>query len=242
MKPGTRKSPNIGHTISKSSGFSLLNPSGDLEKTQTIFEPLLSTLKDRWVHSTSAPTESSFANMLSDESLFLYFGHGSGCQYVSNRSVRSLTQCPVSWLMGCSSAALKTHGTDFEPSGMVLSYLAAGAPAVVGTLWDVTDRDCDRASVKAGEAWGLWRPGAATQKMLGIKGKRRTYEMETSRGTGGPSKEVAAKGRGGQKGARKVEERVSLVEAVRLGREECYLRYLNGAALVVYGIPVFLED
>ena len=36
--------------------------------------------------------------------------------------------------------------------------------------------------------------------------------------------------------------RVSLAEAARRGRRECYLRYLNGAACVVYGIPVFLDD
>ncbi|KAF2673384.1 hypothetical protein BT63DRAFT_475910 [Microthyrium microscopicum] len=241
MKTGT----NIGHTISKSSGFSLLNPSGDLQKTQTIFEPLLSTLKPQWVHSTTAPADSGFADMLANESLFLYFGHGSGGQFISPRSVRSLTSCPTTWLMGCSSAALKTHGPDYEATGMVLSYLAAGAPAVVGTLWDVTDRDCDRASVKAGEAWGLWRPGAGTQKLIGIKGKRRNYDTEKSRSVVS-SQATSTSSRAGRgaitKGGVKTTERVSLVEAVRLGREECYLRYLNGAALVVYGIPVFLED
>ena len=34
----------------------------------------------------------------------------------------------------------------------------------------------------------------------------------------------------------------SLVEAVNRSRSACYLRYLNGAAPVVYGIPVYLGD
>jgi separase len=35
----------------------------------------------------------------------------------------------------------------FEPEGAVLSYLCAGAPTVVGNLWDVTDRDIDKFSI-----------------------------------------------------------------------------------------------
>ena len=32
----------------------------------------------------------------------------------------------------------------YEPEGIALSYILAGAPCVVGNLWDVTDRDIDR--------------------------------------------------------------------------------------------------
>ena len=58
-------------------------------------------------------------------------------------------------LMGCSSGRLvsinssrtcptKNLPLEYEPEGMALSYLCAGAPCVVGNLWDVTDRDIDR--------------------------------------------------------------------------------------------------
>lgn len=58
-------------------------------------------------------------------------------------------------LMGCSSGRLvsinssrssppKNLSLEYEPEGMALSYLCAGAPCVVGNLWDVTDRDIDR--------------------------------------------------------------------------------------------------
>jgi separase len=144
--------------------------------------------------------------------------------------------------MGCSSSAMTDHG-DFEPSGMVLSYLAAGSPAVVGTLWDVTDKDCDRASVKAGEVWGLWEAGEA-HKSLAVKGRKgRKANAEPVQDAATPAATTGrGKRRAGQARETPGSDRVSLVEAVRTSREECYLRYLNGAAIVVYGIPVFLDD
>jgi separase len=47
--------------------------------------------------------------------------------------------------MGCSSGALRSlaPAAEFDPTGMVLAYMQAGAPAVVGNLWEVTDRDLD---------------------------------------------------------------------------------------------------
>jgi separase len=58
-------------------------------------------------------------------------------------------------LMGCSSGRLvsinRKHSESieqiplfYEPEGVALSYLCAGAPCVVGNLWDVTDNDIDR--------------------------------------------------------------------------------------------------
>jgi len=134
---------------------------------------------------------------------------------------------------------------------MVLAYLAAGAPAVVGTLWDVTDKDIDRASVKAGELWGLWT--AKVQDGKAKKGKKRggDKDVEMPRRVAskpsrcalpqfdGPADEVSSDNGFGKdaKGPKH-----SLVEAVTKSRDACHLRYLNGAALVVYGIPVYIVD
>ncbi|KAF2399345.1 hypothetical protein EJ06DRAFT_495058 [Trichodelitschia bisporula] len=175
-------------------GASILNPSGDLLQTQKTLQPYLRGLGREWAHQTAPPSESELAHLAADNDLLLYFGHGSGAQFARPRAIRKLGRCATTWLMGCSSAAVTEHG-EFEPSGMVLAYLAAGAPAVVGTLWDVTDRDCDRAAIRLGEVWGLW-DGTETGK--------------------------------------------SLVEAVVQSRDACYLRHLNGAAFVVYGVPVYL--
>jgi separase len=135
---------------------------------------------------------------------------------------------------------------EFEPSGMVLAYLLAGAPAVVGTLWDVTDRDCDRASIRAGELWGLWEARVQEEKLA--KGKEKKGDVEVARKEGSrkkrrvEQKEMVGTGIEGSKSDGSDSEKRSLVEAVRRSRSACYLRYLNGAAFVVYGIPVYLVD
>ena len=66
--------------------------------------------------------------------LYLYFGHGTGEQFVKpSVLVRKLKgfpldpavkSAPVSFLMGCSSGALPRLG-DFEPGGVPYDYLMA---------------------------------------------------------------------------------------------------------------------
>ncbi|KAK4123665.1 hypothetical protein N657DRAFT_596310 [Parathielavia appendiculata] len=137
-----------GHHIPPTSGTYILNPSADLQSTQALFSPAFSTqlLPQSWKGITARPpTEDEFVTALTDSGILLYFGHGSGAQYIRGRTVRRLEPgCRATvLLMGCSSAALADNG-EFEPAGPVWNYMMAGCPAVVGTLWDVTDRDLDR--------------------------------------------------------------------------------------------------
>jgi separase len=190
------------------------------------------------------------SNLLSSHDIMLYFGHGSGAQYIRPRGIKKLTNAPTTWLMGCSSAAITEHG-EFEPSGMVLAYLSAGSPAVVGTLWDVTDKDCDKASIKAGEIWGLW-DGPPKEEIFTGRGKGKQRDVEKVRGgkvaerrklfektvvEGSPE---LVKKEGDANPATK--PKASLTQAVTGCRDACYLKYLNGAAMVVYGIPVYLKE
>ena len=48
----------------------------------------------------------------------------------------------VALLMGCSSGKIK-H-TSIGGTGTPLEYLLSGSPAIVGFLWNITDKDCDR--------------------------------------------------------------------------------------------------
>ncbi|KAF2677766.1 hypothetical protein K458DRAFT_377739 [Lentithecium fluviatile CBS 122367] len=166
-----------------------------------------------WTHiANRTPTEKEFEDSLGQKDLVLYFGHGSGGQFVRSEAVRRLylnsgtngekPGCATTFLFGYSSVHLSDNSI-YEPSGMLASYLTAGAPAVVGMLWDVTDKDCDRCAVKAA---------------------RSADESPNESG-----------------GAREWRRGVGLDEAVKEARKECVLRYLNGAAAVVYGIPVYLE-
>ena len=61
--------------------------------------------------------------------------------------IEKLPRCATALLMGCSSGKLSPQG-DFEPTGMVAAFFAAGCPCVVANLWDVTDRDIDRVTEK----------------------------------------------------------------------------------------------
>ena len=44
--------------------------------------------------------------------------------------------------MGCSSGKIK-H-TPIGGTGTPVEYMLSGCPAVLGYLWNITDRDCDR--------------------------------------------------------------------------------------------------
>jgi len=230
-------SSRTGHYVSTNSGTYILNPSADLTTTQATFGRALSSLPPAWQAIESrAPTEDEFQSALTTKDILLYFGHGSGAQYIRGRTIRQLEKCrAVALLMGCSSASLINAG-DFELYGPVWNYMLAGSPAVVGTLWDVTDRDIDRFAAATFEEWGLMPRGTfAVASEKGSKGKGRA----TTASRGGSRKkgvDDAGRGRGRSR------ERTSLVEAVAKARTDaCRFRYLTAAAVCVYGIPVYVE-
>ncbi|PLB42649.1 C50 family peptidase [Aspergillus candidus] len=197
-----------GLRLNRNKGTYILNPTGDLQTTQGLFEKDLSRL-DSWTGIVNRPpTEEEFQDGLESKDLFLYFGHGSGAQYIRGRTVKRLDRCAVTFLMGCSSGAL-TEAGEYEPYGTPMNYLHAGSASLVATLWDVTDKDIDRFAKSTFEHWGL---------------------------LGGSDAEAS------QGGRRSATREVALDEAVSRSRSACVLKYLNGAAPVIYGIPaVFLE-
>jgi separase len=143
----------------------LLNPSGDLEATQQLFEPFLASLSLKGICSGTMgrchKLEDSLTTTILESNVYLYFGHGTGAQYVrpcqslDTSGSKTVTDFPLSFLMGCSSGALFRVG-EFEPHGMLYEYLLHGAPAVVANLWDVTDKDIDRFSLSVLQKWGLF--------------------------------------------------------------------------------------
>lgn len=186
-----------GQRVSRAHGTYILNPGGDLQTTQGTFDDDLSSLKGWKGIVSREPSEEEFKHALESKDLFLYFGHGSGAQYIRGRTIKRLDRCAVTFLMGCSSGTV-TEAGEYEPYGTPMNYLHAGSPALVATLWDVTDKDIDRFARSAFEQWGLFGKAGGTP--------------------------------------------VALDEAVAQGRKACVMRFLNGAAPVIYGIPgVFLE-
>ncbi|KAI0969391.1 peptidase family C50-domain-containing protein [Xylaria arbuscula] len=232
---GSASTPYTGHHVSMSSGTYILNPSADLTNTQATFGRALSSLPPTWESiEERVPTETEFQTALTDKDIMLYFGHGSGAQYIRGRTIRQLEKCrAVALLMGCSSASL-THVGQFEPYGPARDYMLAGSPAVVGTLWDVTDRDIDRFAGAVFEEWGLFPRGTFAEDAPGSakavgRGKGKAAAAAQRKKAG------AAVASAGGTGA-------SLVEAVAKARTEaCRLRYLTAAAVCVYGIPVYIS-
>ncbi|CAD0094182.1 unnamed protein product [Aureobasidium vineae] len=267
MKDGAEEK----YLVNKQSGAFILNPSGDLSRTQTTMTPLLDSLKassdSSWQSTINKiPSEKDFANALSEKSTLLYFGHGSGNQYIRNRTIKKLDKCAeVVWLMGCSSGTVTEHG-DYEPTSVPLGYLVAGkrqldtstdeepkhrndnreglCMAIVATLWDVTDKDIDRFAVKTGEHWGLWSstPAPSSKDLAPPKTPRKRGRSVPKTPSKTPSRTPGGRSRSRVLRDDDEDKNKSLVEAVMLSRDACNLRYLNGAATVVYGIPVYLGD
>lgn len=70
-------------------------------------------------------------------------GHGGGESYFKPTDISHIQNCAVSMLIGCSSGRLQHHGI-FDLQGTALNYELGSSPAVVSSLWDVTDKDIDR--------------------------------------------------------------------------------------------------
>ncbi|KAJ9615829.1 separin protein [Cladophialophora chaetospira] len=200
------------YAVSKTKGAYILNPSSDLKSTQDTFGELFARqLPDYTAIISRPPTTQEFETVLKEQDLVLYFGHGGGGQYIRPRTIRKMD----------SSAKLTEWGV-FEPSGMPLSYLSGGSPAIVGTLWDVTDRDIDRFTLELMEDWGL-------------------LDGNSSSGAQAAKKAGHSKSKTGRARERQRRRPVSLDQAVAVARDACLLKYLNGAAPVMYGVPVILK-
>ncbi|KAF8708110.1 Peptidase family C50, partial [Rhizoctonia solani] len=197
-KPGTQQLDRI--TIDPKRVRYVLNPKGDLKHTEKQFGPWLKRMTKEvgWSGTIGrVPTEEEMARSLSGSDLFIYFGHGGGEQFIRSQKIRHLSKCSTAMLWGCSSGAMREMG-DFDPIGTPYHYMLAGCPTLVATLWDVTDRECDR-----------FAQSVFTSLKLDSVGK--TSKTKTS-----------------------------VIQAVASAREVCKLKYLTGAAPVVYGIPFYL--
>ncbi|OHE95639.1 peptidase family C50 [Colletotrichum orchidophilum] len=224
------------HTVSPVGGTYILNPGSDLKNTLATFEkPLKDKLGESWTSIVSRkPTEDEFEGALKGSDILLYFGHGSGAQYIRGKTIRRLEKCKAAaLLMGCSSASLQNVG-EYECHGPVWNYMLAGCPAVVGTLWDVTDRDIDRYAGRLFEEWGLMERGTFAEDggKSGKKGKGKGLFASTIATEKKAKAKKDTKTNGGGN--------ASLVEAVAKARDACRFRYITAGAVCVYGIPVYI--
>ncbi|KAI9168412.1 separin protein [Blastocladiella emersonii ATCC 22665] len=174
-----------GALADRGSVYYVLDPSQSFLTTQAMFEPILRSWPN-WHGTISVRplslSPSEFAASLAAHDLFLYFGHGGGeslCPLTKlvdqllarDALVGDRGRAPlVAFLTGCSSGKLEASGT-FEPNGTPLRYLLAmlgsRGGCVVGTLWDVIDREIDRFTIAALRRWGLF-PSALSGEQVSL--------------------------------------------------------------------------
>ncbi|GKG16406.1 separase, partial [Tanacetum coccineum] len=66
--------------------------------------------------SGTSPTVDELSVALKNHDLFIYLGHGSGQQYISEGEIKKLDGCAAAVLMGCSSGSLYLKGS-YTPKG-----------------------------------------------------------------------------------------------------------------------------
>ncbi|KAK9162182.1 hypothetical protein Syun_003084 [Stephania yunnanensis] len=225
--------------------FYLLNPSGDLERTQIEFEDWF---RDQRLEGKAgmAPTTEELALALKNHDLFIYFGHGNGTQYIHGREIQKLENCAATLLMGCSSGSLSLMGC-YNPQGAVLSYLLAGSPAIIANLWEVTDKDIDRFGKAMLTAWLQERSSSTsgTERNNSLIEEFESLDINNKKGN---VKKKAQKGRKTKKESESIplknsgnNNRPMIASFMSEARRACTLPFLIGAAPVCYGIPTTIR-
>ncbi|XP_059463278.1 separase isoform X5 [Corylus avellana] len=218
--------------------FYLLNPSGDLSSTQVEFE---NWFRDQNLEGKagSAPTAEELVVALKSRDLFIYFGHGSGAQYIPRHEIQKLENCAATLLMGCSSGSLTLNGC-YIPQGTPLSYLLAGSPVIVANLWEVTDKDIDRFGKAMLDAWLRERSNPLGCAQCNLVAEE--FEAMTIRGNKGNGKRKARRKKSPETCETSsfkdfCDHRPKIGSFMSQAREACTLPFLIGGSPVCYGIP-----
>ncbi|TKY71312.1 Separase protein [Spatholobus suberectus] len=218
--------------------FYLLNPDGDLGGTQIEFE---NYFRDQNLEGKagSRPTIKELASALESHDLFIYFGHGSGAQYIPRHEIQKLDKCAATLLMGCSSGSLTLPG-QYAPQGIPLSYLLAGSPAIVGNLWEVTDKDIDRFGKAMLDAW-LKERSDMPMECLQCNLLSEEFEAMNLKGCKGRAKRKAPRKKllelAESESPKNCGHRRKIGAFMGQAREVCTLPFLTGASPVCYGVP-----
>ncbi len=200
----------LSQGVSADNGYYILNPGGDLVKTESRFKEKFEVMSGWSGITGKRPSEETILNALSKKELYFYAGHGGGEQYIRSKSIQKLEKLPPCLLLGCSSGNLHVSGICHS-YGTVYNYIIGKSPMILANLWDVTDKDIDRFTLNTLEKWGLF----VDYDSIDIVDSLDNSENDNNH---------------------------TLCECVAKSRNSCKLKYLNGAAPVVYGLPLKLKS
>ncbi|GMG56238.1 unnamed protein product [Ambrosiozyma monospora] len=198
--------------VSSSSGYYVINPGGDLKNTQKNFQDLFAELNGWNGVAGVKPQQQEIKNGLTKTNMYVYIGHGGGDQYIKSKAIKSMDSIPPTLLLGCSSGRLKQEGV-FPPYGTAYNYLLGGCPMLLANLWDVTDKDIDKFTFELLEKWGL----------LVDYDSLDSFKM-------------------GLLGDDDEDSNLDMATCIAQSRSVCKLKYLNGAAPILYGLPLKLSN
>ncbi|XP_063368810.1 uncharacterized protein LOC134657186 [Cydia amplana] len=139
-----------GYYAAKSEvGRYVINPENNLERMEKRMSSFIQYWCRSWSgHVSHPPPPDQFINHLTTSDVFLYCGHGDGCQFGNGGGGCGVegatgTRC-AALLSGCGSVRLQ-HGAGRGPPMAAHHHLrVAGSPMVVGMLWEVTDLEVDK--------------------------------------------------------------------------------------------------
>ncbi|VVC97061.1 unnamed protein product, partial [Leptidea sinapis] len=136
--------PNIRegyYSASADVGRYVINPERDLDRMQHRMESFIKYWCSQWSgHCGEPPGPQTLAEYLAQADIFLYCGHGDGCQ----SSSANTSGHAVCLLSGCGSARLVQRHPRAPPAAAHQYLHVAAHPIVVGMLWEVTDLEVDK--------------------------------------------------------------------------------------------------
>lgn len=157
--------------VPQSKCFYVLDPEDNLPHTAEKVGGFLSrSFPGMGAIAKRVPAPEEVEARISASTLFFYFGHGGGEKYFSYKALQRRL-CGKSegapkriFLFGCSSSKLAPF-SNYNVNSTSLSYLfIPGVRTVVGSLWDVTDKDIDNLSI--GLINGLAQGGRAISRIV----------------------------------------------------------------------------